>query len=109
MPLAECGTEAAYRRHKRYKEPVDDACAAGHKAWLDSSRERRRTNRQASRARIRAKNGRVPKQLQPCGTAAAAERHKRRGEPIDEACRLAYNAARREYDRQRAADRRQAA
>lgn len=29
----------------------------------------------------------------PCGTYAAEQRHRRRGEPVDEACR----AARREY------------
>lgn len=29
----------------------------------------------------------------PCGTAAAASRHFRRGEPLDNACRLARNAA----------------
>jgi len=34
----------------------------------------------------------------PCGTAAAFKRHKRKGEPIDAACRDAYNAeARRMY------------
>ncbi|OZB87552.1 MAG: hypothetical protein B7X41_12710 [Microbacterium sp. 14-71-5] len=27
-PLAPCGTPAAYRRHRRRGEPVDDACAA---------------------------------------------------------------------------------
>jgi len=29
--------------------------------------------------------------LQPCGTQAAFQRHKRRGEPVDEACRRAEN------------------
>jgi hypothetical protein len=37
--------------------------------------------------------------LAPCGTAAAARRHHRRGEPLDEACR---NASRRAW-RERAA------
>lgn len=108
-PIAPCGTESAYRRHKRYREPIDEACAEGHAEWLDQSRERRRKNRNLSKARIRARNGYVPKELLPCGTRAAAERHKRRGEPIDEACRLAYNAARREYEQQRQATRRQTA
>ena len=31
----------------------------------------------------------------PCGTAAAYKRHKRHGEPIDDACRDAYNAEQR--------------
>ncbi len=33
--------------------------------------------------------------VKPCGTAAAAERHRRKGEELDEACRLARNADRR--------------
>jgi hypothetical protein len=41
--------------------------------------------------------------LAPCGTYAAFKRHKRRGEPVDEACRLARNAAaRRWYDARQA-------
>lgn len=31
-PPAPCGTDAAYRRHLRNKEPVDDACRAAHAA-----------------------------------------------------------------------------
>lgn len=42
--------------------------------------------------------------LAPCGTNGAAERHRRRGEPVDEACRLAA----REHDRARKARRRAA-
>jgi WhiB family redox-sensing transcriptional regulator len=109
LPLAPCGTETAYRRHKRNKEPIDDVCAAGHEEWLDDSRERRRKNRKLSRARARERSGYVPKPPPPCGTNAAAYRHKRRGEPLDEACRAAYNAANREQDRKRRAARRQAA
>ncbi len=37
-----------------------------------------------------------PRELQPCGTEAAARRHKRRGEPACEKCRRASTAARRE-------------
>lgn len=37
-----------------------------------------------------------PRQLAPCGTPTAAERHRNRGEKPCEPCRLAYNAARRE-------------
>jgi len=35
--------------------------------------------------------------LRPCGTAAAARRHRRRGEPLDEACKQAEAADRRMY------------
>jgi hypothetical protein len=30
--LKPCGTPAAYRRHKRNQEPVDDACRMAHNA-----------------------------------------------------------------------------
>lgn len=35
--------------------------------------------------------------LMPCGTRAAYLRHYKRGEPIDDACRDAYNAYYRDY------------
>lgn len=35
--------------------------------------------------------------LRPCGTVAAARRHRRRGEPLDEACKQAEAADRRLY------------
>lgn len=35
----------------------------------------------------------MPRELKPCGTASAYMRHSRRGEPIDDACREAHNAA----------------
>lgn len=34
----------------------------------------------------------MTRQLAPCGTNPAYQRHKRRQEPVDEACRLAHNA-----------------
>lgn len=34
----------------------------------------------------------MARQLQPCGTPAAYQRHRHRGEPIDDACRVAVNA-----------------
>jgi hypothetical protein len=37
----------------------------------------------------------------PCGTAAAYKRHQRRGEPVDAACREAWNAWQRDYYRTR--------
>lgn len=36
---AECGTESAYRRHNRAKEPVDEACRLAHNEYC---RERRK-------------------------------------------------------------------
>ncbi|WP_315986209.1 WhiB family transcriptional regulator [Streptomyces sp. adm13(2018)] len=97
FPPAPCGTEAAHRRHKRRKETVDEACAAAHAAYLDATREARKTWRRNSKARVRARQG--PRALFPCGTAAAYSRHKRRGEKACDACREAGNAARRKYTR----------
>ncbi|MBO3663723.1 hypothetical protein [Microbacterium stercoris] len=39
-PKAPCGTDAAYRRHLRNGEPVDDACRQAH---TEAQRERRRS------------------------------------------------------------------
>lgn len=37
--LQPCGTPAAYQRHRRHHEPVDDAC---HEAWKKDNRVRQR-------------------------------------------------------------------
>lgn len=42
-PLSPCGTPAAYRRHRRRGEPVDDACAA---AARDQKNSRSRAKRE---------------------------------------------------------------
>lgn len=52
-PPAPCGTETAFRRHRRNKEPVDSACTAAHLVYLDDTREARRTYRKRSRAKAR--------------------------------------------------------
>jgi hypothetical protein len=36
-----------------------------------------------------------------CGTVSAYKRHRRRGEPVDEACRAAWNEWQREYHKRR--------
>lgn len=36
--LQPCGTEAAYRRHKRHKEPADAACMAAHRQYVHEGR-----------------------------------------------------------------------
>lgn len=41
------------------------------------------------------KRGRPPREPKPCGTLAAYRRHQRHNEPIDDACRDAYNTAQR--------------
>lgn len=75
--LKPCGTEAAYARHLKRGEPIDDLCREG------SSKERS----------LRRNKGKPEgwDAEKPCGTLAARSRHKRLGEPVDEACRLVYN------------------
>jgi hypothetical protein len=41
-PLKPCGTPAAYWRHKRRREPVDDACKAAHARYCTARSRRRR-------------------------------------------------------------------
>jgi hypothetical protein len=48
-------------------------------------------------ARERRRGGIKPRKLEPCGTHAAAERHRAKGEPIDRACRLADAAKSQDY------------
>ena len=45
--------------------------------------------------------GDSPRKPAPCGTYAAFRRHERHGEPIDDACRVAYNVHQRQMYRQR--------
>lgn len=73
-PAIPCGSRAAYTRHRRHGEPIDEACRKANTAY-----ERTRSSRQA----------RGP--LQPCGTTAAYMRHKRRREPVCQPCLDAWN------------------
>lgn len=52
-------------------------------------------NAETQRAYRDRKRGGPPRALQPCGTLAAYRRHQRHGEPVDQACRDAYNAEHR--------------
>ena len=61
--------------------------------------DRQRRYRERKGARVGQPPGPAPSS--PCGTVAAYKRHKRRGEPVDDACRLAYNAEQRRLYRQR--------
>jgi hypothetical protein len=72
--------------HKNAGTPV---CARCKKSAAHYARERRR-------------GGIKPRTLEPCGTHAAAERHRRLGEPIDMACKLADANKSQDYrDRQK--------
>jgi len=41
----------------------------------------------------------VSRQLRPCGTEAARQRHRHRGEPVDEACEQAHLIYQRDWER----------
>ena len=86
--LAPCGTTAAYARHKRRGEPLDQACIDAHNAQSLESRQR-----------LHPLKG--PRELQPCGTMAAYQRHWLWSEPICDACREARNAWYRAYRKRR--------
>lgn len=75
-PLSPCGTPAAYDRHIRRGEPVDDACREAHNA-----------DNRAKRERTRAKGPVV------CGTRRGYQKHRRNGEEACDACRYANTAA----------------
>lgn len=47
-PLAPCGTRAAYERHLRRKEPVDDACREANNAANVARRKQRALRRQTA-------------------------------------------------------------
>ena len=63
------------------------------------SADRQRAYRHRKGARVGEPPGPAPSA--PCGTSSAYKRHKRDGEPVDEACRLAYNAEQRRLYKQR--------
>jgi len=73
-PEAPCGTQAAYDRHIRRHELVDDACREAHA-------EKRRKQRARDRGPA------------PCGTRRGYRRHRQNGEPACDACRYANAAA----------------
>lgn len=55
--------------------------------------DRQRAYRQRKGAGVGEPPG--PEPSAPCGTVSAYKRHKRNQEPVDEPCRLAYNAEQR--------------
>ena len=60
---------------------------------MTSNADRQRAYRARKGARVGQPPGPAPSA--PCGAVSAYKRHVRRGEPIDDACRLAYNAEQR--------------
>lgn len=65
--------ESGRKRHTRHRTPICDECRAA-SAWY---------------ARERKRGGRISRPLKPCGTMAAATRHRTRGERVCLACAIA--------------------
>ncbi|MCL1871839.1 MAG: hypothetical protein FWF90_15695 [Promicromonosporaceae bacterium] len=72
-----CGTEAAYKRHRRNGEDACEPCLEAHRLTYKPK----------------------PRELTPCGTNSAYNRHHKNGEQPCEPCRK----ARRDYLRERRA------
>lgn len=51
-PLAPCGTETAYQRHKRRSEPVDEACREEHRRHCAEKRKRKKAEAQAETQQV---------------------------------------------------------
>lgn len=73
-PVPECGTTAAYERHIRNGEPIDDACRAAHTEY------RRKQRGQQARPT-------------GCGTRSGYRAHRARGEEACQPCRQANTDA----------------
>lgn len=67
-PRPACGTQPGYSAHLYRRETPCQDCRDAHAAWARDRRPKR------------------PRAMQPCGTAAAAQRHRKRGEPLCDPC-----------------------
>lgn len=88
--LKPCGTDAAYKRHIRRRETACDPCKDAHAAQLAKDRGGNHT-------------GKRRRTTPECGTYSGAVQHRKKGEPVDFACRRAeseYNKAR--YEKKKA-------
>ncbi|MEU2799021.1 WhiB family transcriptional regulator [Streptomyces sp. NPDC007117] len=74
---AQCGTRAAYARHLRKNEPVDDACRQVNAEYVEQLRAESH-HRQTAAA---------------CGTRGGYQKHRRNGEAACDPCRAANSAA----------------
>ena len=73
------------RAHKRRGEPPCPACSESNGHYVYETKH----------------GGRRPRKLQPCGTNAAAMRHRRKNEPLCFACQVAQARDRNERYNQR--------
>lgn len=78
--VAPHGTEGAYQRHIRHREPACDPCRAAHTAVCRQRRARRRSTSHAQ-----------------CGTPAGYRRHLRDKQETCDRCRAAWAASLRKW------------
>lgn len=105
-PLAECGTKAAMDRHRRNGEKcrVCDEIAAIRKEQATPKRARPVKDKSDT-----SKYGANGRRLMPCGTEAAAKRHRKKFEPLDWPCEKARRISeairsQRQRDKRKAAE-----
>lgn len=79
--LKPCGTVGGYARHRLHKEPACAPCLEAYRVYQAEYR--------ATRRRSDAECAASPRQLQPCGTYAGAQRHRVHGETVCAACEQA--------------------
>lgn len=89
--LQPCGTQGGYSRHRWRGEEPCDPCRL---AWRDYQRAWREATGRRSYEKPQA-----PHDLAPCGTYAAAQRHKVHGEPVCDDCAAAVRTYKTEYAR----------
>jgi hypothetical protein len=90
--LKPCGTHAAYCRHIQRGEQPCEPCKAGHAEYRAAAVAKdpdkaRRLNRKSAERRRRG----VPAHVDPCGTPAAYQRHRRHLEEPCDACQEAWS------------------
>lgn len=90
--VAQCGTLSGYSKHRRDGEPACRPCR-------EAANEYQRTRSQKNRGEKPQRSNRHTANLQPCGTMAAYQRHKRDGEEPCQPCREAKRIASKEYQR----------
>ena len=108
---ARCGTYTGWQRHYRLGEIPCKSCEDAMREWktnnYNNNKEKLREIGRKSSEQYRRKQGMKPKEPnKPCGTDAAYQRHKLRGEEPCEPCRLAHRqrTGYHGYTRQQIAD-----
>ena len=98
---AQCGTPSGYQRHRRNQEQPCQACRDANREYNRQKDAQRKERANARKREKRQAAGATPRVLRPCGTSAAARRHRRKGEELCGPCREAYRETMRELNERR--------